>query len=51
VTASERTDATGRWFSAEVPLAPLAQGDYAIRMEFEKGADKEVVVRAIRIIP
>jgi hypothetical protein len=51
VTASERTDATGRWFSAEVPLAPLAQGDYAIRVEFEKGADRESVIRAFRIVP
>ena len=48
---SERADATAHWHSAEVNLAPLARSDYVTRMEFEKGQNKQVVLKAIRIVP
>ena len=53
VTVSERTDAdTGiRWISADVTLAPLTLGDYAIEVELSPpGAEKrERVLTAVRV--
>ncbi len=51
VPVSDRADQAGRWFSAEAGLAPLARGDYAMRIRFENGADREFVLRAFRIVP
>jgi VWFA-related protein len=50
VTVGERTDqATGqRWLTAELTLAPLTLGDYAIELAF-KGFKEERMVTGIRV--
>jgi hypothetical protein len=52
VTIAERVDdATGqRWITAEVVLAPLAGGDYAIEMEVVGASKTQKVVSAIRVV-
>jgi hypothetical protein len=47
VTATMRTEGALTWASAEVSLAPLAHGDYVIKLTVD-GADS---VTAIRVVP
>lgn len=51
VTTGERTDADGgaRWFTADLTLAPLAPGDYAIEMSATTSAGEQRSVTAIRV--
>ena len=52
VTVAERLDdATGqRWITADVVLAPLAGGDYAIEIEVVGAGKTQKVVSAIRVV-
>ena len=52
VTIGERLDeASGqRWITADVVLAPLAGGDYAIEIEVVEAAKAQRVVSAIRVV-
>ena len=52
VTVSERVDeATGqRWITADVVLAPLAGGDYAIEIEVLGAAKSQRLISAIRVV-
>jgi len=52
VTIAERVDdATGqRWITADVVLAPLAGGDYAIEIEVVGAGKTQKVVSAIRVV-
>ncbi|MBK5296046.1 MAG: hypothetical protein JJE40_02740, partial [Vicinamibacteria bacterium] len=47
VTTTTRTDGTITWATAEVSLAPLAHGDYVIKLTVD-GVD---AVTAIRVVP
>ena len=47
VTTTTRTDGTITWITAEVSLAPLAHGDYVIKLTVD-GSD---AVTAIRVVP
>jgi VWFA-related protein len=51
VTVTERTDADGgqRWLTADVTLAPLAPGDYAIELSATVAGAEQRVVTAIRV--
>jgi len=51
VTVAERVDETSgqRWITAEVVLAPLAAGDYAMEVELVNSAGSERVVTAFRV--
>ena len=52
VTIGERLDeASGqRWITADVVLAPLAGGDYAIEIEVVGAAKAQRVISAIRVV-
>jgi hypothetical protein len=52
VTVGERLDdATGqRWITADVVLAPLAGGDYAVELEVVGAGKTQKVVSAIRVV-
>jgi VWFA-related protein len=51
VTVAERVDQeTGqRWITADITLAPLAAGDYAIELTVPDGADTRQIVTAFRV--
>jgi VWFA-related protein len=51
VTFGERTDVDGgrRWFTADVALAPLAPGDYAIEMSAKTAEGEQRSITAIRV--
>jgi hypothetical protein len=53
VATGERTDAaTGqKWLTADLTLAPLGPGDYAIELTLEKGAEPVKILKAIRVTP
>jgi hypothetical protein len=53
IALSERVDADSgqRMLVADVILAPLAQGDYAVELTVEQGDRKESATYAFRIIP
>ena len=53
VATGERTDAeTGqKWLTADLTLAPLGAGDYAIELTLEKGAEPVKILKAIRVTP
>jgi hypothetical protein len=53
VTAAVRDDADGsRWATAQLALAPLAPGDYAIEITVGAGADGERrMISAFRVVP
>ncbi len=51
VRTAERQDGAVSWLSAEVALAPLAQGDYLVRVEARVKGKTERVLAAFRIIP
>jgi VWFA-related protein len=51
VTTADRTDpSTGqRWLTADLTLAPLGAGDYAIELTVQRGAEPVKVLKAIRV--
>ena len=53
VATGERTDAaTGqKWLTADLTLAPLGAGDYAIELTLQKGAEPAKILKAIRVTP
>jgi hypothetical protein len=51
VTTAVRNDGTLTWATAEVALAPLAAGDYALRLKTERAGKSSEVVTGFRVIP
>ena len=51
IALTERVDADQRMVIADVTLAPLAQGDYAIEVTMAQGDRKETATYAFRVIP
>ena len=51
VTTAVRTEGTLTWATAEVALAPLAPGDYALRLKTERAGKSTEVVTGFRVIP
>lgn len=51
VTTSVRNDGALTWATAEVALAPLALGDYALRLKTERAGKSSEVVTGFRVIP
>lgn len=51
VTTAVRSDGTLTWATAEVALAPLAAGDYALRLKTERAGKSNEVVTGFRVIP
>ena len=51
VTASTRTEGGITWASAELNLAPLAAGDYVLKLKAEAGGKTEEVVTGFRLVP
>ena len=49
VTMGERTDGTQRWITADLALAPLAPGDYAVEIRIVAPAGESGVVTALRV--
>ena len=51
VTIGERTDPqTGqRWITADITLAPLSDGDYAVELTRDSGGTQQKIVTAIRV--
>ena len=50
VTVSERTDDKGqRWFAADVTLAALAAGDYAVEVTVTNGGSTQRLIAALRV--
>jgi hypothetical protein len=51
VTTGDRTDAASgqRWLTADVTLAPLGAGDYAIQLAVQRGTDVVTILKAIRV--
>jgi hypothetical protein len=53
VATGERVDnATGqRWLTADLPLAPLGAGEYALELTTHQGGEDKKILRAIRVTP
>ncbi len=51
VTTAVRTEGTLTWATAEVALAPLAAGDYALRLKTERAGKSNEVVTGFRVVP
>jgi VWFA-related protein len=51
VTASVRQDGSLSWASADVALAPLAVGDYALKLRLERGGKVHEVITGFRVVP
>ena len=51
VKTSVRTENGMTWASAEVTLAPLAAGDYLIRMKTETNGKSQEVITGFRLVP
>lgn len=52
VTVVERSDNTaGRWIAADASIAPLATGDYVVRVRGDEGGKVHEGVAAFRIVP
>ena len=51
VTTAVRTEGTLTWATAELALAPLAVGDYALRLKTERAGKSTEVVTGFRVIP
>jgi len=51
VRASTRTEDGQTWASAELSLAPLAAGDYLIRLKAGAGANTQEVLAGFRLVP
>jgi hypothetical protein len=51
VAVGERTDAQSgqRWLTADITLAALAAGDYAVELTIAGGAGEQRVITAIRV--
>jgi len=50
VTVAERVDGAQRWMTADLALAPLAPGDYAIELRITGPAGESGVVTALRVV-
>jgi VWFA-related protein len=51
VRTDTRTDGDQAWVSAETALAPLAPGDYLIRLRLDVGGQGEEIVQGFRVVP
>jgi VWFA-related protein len=51
VRATTRTEGATSWVSAELSLAPLAAGDYLIRLKATTNGTSEEVVTGFRVVP
>ena len=51
VVTSTRQEGGVTWVSAEVNLAPLAAGDYVVRMKVTTGTTTSDVVTGVRVVP
>jgi VWFA-related protein len=51
IALSERNEGGQRMLIADLTLAPLAQGDYAVEVTVEQGERKESATYAFRVIP
>ena len=51
VTTAVRNEGTLTWATAEVALAPLAAGDYALRLKTERAGKSSEVVTGFRVVP
>jgi hypothetical protein len=51
VTATTRTEAGITWASAELNLAPLAAGDYVLKLKAEAAGKTEEVMTGFRLVP
>jgi hypothetical protein len=51
VRTDTRTERDQTWVSVDTALAPLAPGDYLIRLKMEIGGDGLEVVQGIRVVP
>jgi hypothetical protein len=51
VTAGTRTEGRLTWASAELNLAPLAAGDYVLKLKAEAAGKTEEVVTGFRLVP
>jgi hypothetical protein len=51
VRTSVRTENGMTWASAEVTLAPLAPGDYLIRLKVEASGKSQEVMTGFRVVP
>ena len=51
VTTASRIDGDLTWATAEVTLAPLAVGDYALKLTAETEGERKEVVTGFRIVP
>ena len=51
VTTSSRADGPLTWVTAEFALAPLAVGDYAVRLRLEEGGKSDEVITGFRVVP
>ena len=51
VTTTTRVEEGVTWVSADVNLAPLAAGDYVIRLKLTSGPNATEVVTGIRVVP
>ena len=50
MTVSERTDDKGqRWVAADVTLAALAAGDYAVEVTVTNGGGAQRLIAALRV--
>jgi len=50
VTVGERVDGAQRWITADVVLAPLATGDYAVEIRIVDPTGESGVVTALRVV-
>ena len=50
VTVGERVEGTVRWITADLALAPLAPGDYAVEIRVAEPAGESGVVTALRVV-
>jgi VWFA-related protein len=51
VTTAVRNDGALTWATAEVTLAPLAAGDYALRLKTERAGKSNEIVTGFRVVP
>ena len=51
IATGDRTDAaTGqKWLTADLTLAPLGAGDYAIELTVQRGGEPTKILKAIRV--
>lgn len=51
VTTAQRVEGDMTWITAELSLAPLAAGDYVLRLSLDGAAGTSDIVSALRIVP